>query len=79
MSRSDKYPKLVVDLDKLRRNIDRIRIQCEDKGVEIAGVIKGCTGLTECARQFAREGCRFIASSGWSNWRHSAAAGYKRS
>lgn len=63
MSRSDKYPKLVVDLDKLRRNIDRIRIQCEDKGVEIAGVIKGCTGLTECARQFAREGCRFIASS----------------
>lgn len=63
MSRSDKYPKLVVDLDKLRHNIDRIRLQCEDRGVEIAGVIKGCTGLTECARQFARAGCRFIASS----------------
>lgn len=63
MGRSDKYPKLVVDLDKLRHNIDRIRLQCEDRGVEIAGVIKGCTGLTECARQFARAGCRFIASS----------------
>ena len=49
MSRSDKYPKLVVDLDKLRRNIDRIRIQCEDKGVDIAGVRNGCTGRTECA------------------------------
>lgn len=39
-----KYPKLVIDLSKLRNNIEKVRIMCQDKGVEIAGVIKGCTG-----------------------------------
>ena len=63
MEGRSRYPKLVVDLDKLRHNIDRIKTECDDRGVEIAGVIKGCTGLTECARQFAKAGCRFIASS----------------
>lgn len=57
------YPELAVDLGKLRHNIDVVRRACDDEGVEIAGVIKGCTGLTECARQFADAGCRFIASS----------------
>lgn len=58
-----KYPKLVIDLSKLRNNIEKVRIMCQDKGVEIAGVIKGCTGIPECAEQFERAGCRFIASS----------------
>lgn len=59
----NKYPKIVVDLKKLRHNLDRVLIKCQDQGIEIAGVIKGCTGLPECARQFALAGCRFIASS----------------
>ena len=39
------YPKLVVDLGKLRHNIDYVKDLCAKEGVEIAGVIKGCTGL----------------------------------
>lgn len=59
----NRYPKIVVDLKKLRHNIDRALVKCQDQGIEIAGVIKGCSGLPECARQFALAGCRFIASS----------------
>lgn len=63
MASHRRYPELVIDLEKLKENIDVINRKCSDAGVEIAGVIKGCTGLTDCARQFARAGCRFIASS----------------
>ena len=59
----NRYPKLVVDLKKLRHNADRVVINCQDQGVEVAGVIKGCSGLPECASQMALAGCRFIASS----------------
>ena len=63
MVAQNKYPKLVVDLKKLKHNIEKVQLMCRDKGVEIAGVIKGCTGLLECVEQFERAGCRFIASS----------------
>lgn len=59
----NRYPKLVVDLKKLKHNIDRVLIKCQDQNVEVAGVIKGCNGLPECADELARAGCRFIASS----------------
>lgn len=59
----NRYPKMVVDLKKLRHNIDRVLIKCQDQNVEVAGVIKGCNGLSECADELARAGCRFIASS----------------
>lgn len=63
MISQSKYPKLVVDLNKLRHNIEKVQRMCQRKGVEIAGVVKGCTGMAECAEQFERAGCRFIASS----------------
>jgi len=63
MAMHDRNPKLVVDLNKLRHNIEKVQRMCHDAGVEVAGVIKGCTGLPQCAEQFERVGCRFIASS----------------
>lgn len=63
MAAHDRNPKLIVDLSKLRSNIDKVKAMCDDVGVEIAGVIKGFTGLPECAAQFERSGCKFIASS----------------
>lgn len=63
MAAHDRNPKLIVDLNKLRNNIDKVQRMCQDNGVEIAGVIKGFTGLPQCAEQFERCGCRFIASS----------------
>ena len=63
MAAHDRNPKLIVDLNKLRNNIDKVYRMCDDAGVEIAGVIKGLTGIPECALQFERGGCKFIASS----------------
>lgn len=60
---ADRNPKLIIDLNKLRNNIDKVQNMCKDAGVEIAGVIKGFTGLSEVAAQFERCGCKFIASS----------------
>ena len=57
------YPKLVVDLGKLRHNIEYVKDLCARDGVEIAGVIKGCTGLVPCAREYEKAGVKFIASS----------------
>ena len=63
MAAGSRYPRLIIDLAKLRTNAERVNRMCLDAGVELAGVIKGCTGLVECARQFERAGCAFIASS----------------
>lgn len=60
---SRKYPKLVIDLDKLRHNVERVNRMCRNSGIMTAGVIKGCTGIPECAQQFERAGCDFLASS----------------
>ena len=57
------YPKLIVDLQKLRTNIEKVQNACRDQGVEIAGVIKGCTGLIPCAMQYEQAGCAYIGSS----------------
>ncbi len=63
MYRKPGYPKLIIDLNKLRNNIERVQSMCEEVDVEVAGVIKGCSGLIPCARQFERAGCSYIASS----------------
>lgn len=57
------YPELIVDLNKLRSNVTQIVRRCDEIGIEVAGVIKGCNGLIPCAEQFYRAGCRWIASS----------------
>ena len=63
MLKESKYPKLVFDLGKLRHNIEKVQRLCNDQGIEVAGVIKGCTGLLPCVQQFDHAGCRFLASS----------------
>lgn len=57
------YPELIVDLNKLRNNMTQVVRRCDEIGIEIAGVIKGCNGLIPVAEQFYRSGCRWIASS----------------
>lgn len=57
------YPRVEIDLKKLRNNIDQMVSRCKNQGIEVAGVIKGCTGIPQCAKQFEDGGCSFIASS----------------
>ena len=57
------YPRVEIDLKKLKSNIDQMVSRCNAQGIDVAGVIKGCTGIPECAKQFEEGGCKFIASS----------------
>lgn len=57
------YPRVEINLDYLKENAEQMVKRCADKGIEIAGVIKGTTGLPECAKAFAEGGCTMIASS----------------
>ena len=63
MAEHNRNPKIIIDLSKLKNNIEKVQQMCRNAGVEIAGVVKGCTGLPQCAEQFERAGCAFIASS----------------
>ena len=57
------YPRVVIDLKKLRNNIDAIIGRCNDMGIDVAGVTKCVSSLPEVARQFEEGGAKFIASS----------------
>ncbi len=57
----NKYPELVVDLNKLKENYRQVKKLCKD--IKIAGVIKGCTGIPEVAQLLDEEHVDFIASS----------------
>ena len=61
--RDNHYPRVEVNLKKLRNNIDQAVAICGKQGIGIAGVIKGFTGFPEAANQFAEAGCDFIATS----------------
>ena len=59
----NKYPCLEINLSKLENNINQIKKRCNESGVTIAGVIKGCTGILEVAKTFEKCGVSYIASS----------------
>ena len=59
----ERFPQLVIDLKKLENNINQIKERCSKYNVNIAGVIKGCTGFYEVAKKFDESGVSFIASS----------------
>ncbi len=71
------YPRVTVDLKKLRNNIEQMVKRAGEKGIEVAGVIKGCTGLPLCAKEFAEGGCAYIASSRLEQIRDAKEAGIK--
>lgn len=57
------YPRVEINLEYLKDNVSRVVDLCGDLGIEVAGVIKGTTGLLGCAHQFADGGCTQLASS----------------
>lgn len=59
----ERYPRVEIDLKKLKSNVKNIVDRCGAVGIDVAGVIKGCNGIPEAAVQFAAGGCKYIASS----------------
>ncbi|MBN7774282.1 alanine racemase [Clostridium aminobutyricum] len=63
MPANNRYPQLEVDLKKLRHNIDTMAALCQQKGINIAGVIKGFHAIPELVKEFDESNCQYIASS----------------
>ncbi|MBQ4649490.1 MAG: alanine/ornithine racemase family PLP-dependent enzyme [Firmicutes bacterium] len=59
----ERYPRLEINLASLKHNVATVVEKCGSYGIQIAGVIKGATGLPEVAKQFDEGGAAFIASS----------------
>lgn len=59
----NRYPRLEVNLAHLQHNVARIVEKCGSYGIQVAGVIKGATGLPEVAKAYDLGGAAIIASS----------------
>lgn len=59
----NRYPRLEINLAHLQHNVSRIVERCGSCGIQVAGVIKGATGIPEVAQAFDKGGAAFIASS----------------
>lgn len=57
------YPRVEINLQYLKENVAAIVEKCKPYGIDIAGVIKGTTGIPQCAEMFAEGGAKLIASS----------------
>ncbi|HAE41442.1 MAG TPA: alanine racemase [Clostridiales bacterium] len=60
---SRRYPKLVVDMNKMRSNAKIIHDLCEDNAIDLACVIKGFNGIPEVAEEMVKSGCKQLGSS----------------
>ena len=58
-----KFPRIVIDRDKLRNNCTQIVKHGEARGIAVAGVIKGAGGLPEIARLYRSCGAAQLATS----------------
>lgn len=58
-----KYPRLVIDRNKLRNNFTQIVSRCAARGIAVAGVIKGVDGMPEIARLYRSCGALQLATS----------------
>ena len=57
------YPRVEIKLNALRENVEAMVRRCGERGIGIAGVIKGATGIPECALAYEKGGAVMIASS----------------
>ncbi len=57
------YPRVDINLQYLKENVTAIVEKCAEFGIDIAGVIKGTTGIPECAKMYQDGGAKMIASS----------------
>ena len=58
-----KYPKLQINTNKITENAQLWVDKCKDKGIEVAGVIKGASGLESIIQAMEKGGVSSIASS----------------
>ena len=57
------YPRVEINLKYLTENVATVVKKCSEKGIKIAGVMKGTTGIPQCSKCFEDGGASLIASS----------------
>ena len=57
------YPELKIDLEKIRHNTRETVKRCEERGIDVCAVIKGCSGLVKIAEAVSRSGVKQLATS----------------
>ncbi|GFN35990.1 ornithine racemase Orr [Tepidimicrobium xylanilyticum] len=57
------YPKVQIDLKKLKHNVETIVKLCKEKGIEVAGVTKVFCGNPEIAKVYIDGGVSYLADS----------------
>lgn len=57
------FPRLTVDMKKLRGNVRAVKKLCDEAGIFPAFVVKGCNGMPEAIKAAAEEGAEMIGSS----------------
>ena len=63
MSTAERYPRLEVDLEKIKKNAQVITSYANERGLTITGVIKGCNAILEVGRAMLKGGCTGLATS----------------
>lgn len=57
------YPRIEINLQYLKENVATVVKKCSERGIKVAGVMKGTTGIPECSKCFEEGGASLIASS----------------
>ncbi|MGM0640395.1 MAG: alanine/ornithine racemase family PLP-dependent enzyme [Thermotogota bacterium] len=57
------YPKLTIDIEKIKSNAKNVIDKCHSKGVEVAGVTKVMCGMKEIAEALIDSNCDMIADA----------------
>ncbi len=63
MNKELRYPRVELDLKKLKHNIDATVEICRRQGVGVAGVVKGFNGIPEGMAVYEETDCDYVASS----------------
>jgi len=73
----NKFPRLEIDLNKLKHNIDKVVEKCGERGISVSGVIKGFNGIVEMTKVYNLTGCSSIGTSRIEQVIEAKAAGVK--
>lgn len=72
------YPKLIIDLDKIKNNSKNVVEKCHSHGVEVAGVTKVMCGMPEIAEAMIEAGVDMIADARMQNIKKLKESGIKK-
>lgn len=75
---NDRYPRVEINLAHLKHNVETVVQKAGALGIDIAGVIKGATGLPEVAKAYDEGGAKWIASSRLEQIQDAIDAGIKK-